>query len=255
MKKSGIILFFVLFLTQTSWAQNNQLVYHSEFEKSAFEKNQKIPFELFLASDPEVTAIQFATFQNHLDNLVGQLSLLKDKTHDDLKFLEKAFYKVHRKELGWYENYISLSQTFETKKYDCLTGTALFALILDQMEIEYEILEFDFHIFLLAKANGNQVLMEATDPINGFVTDKAAIQERIKNAELSVEVSSVYNKTYQKNVIDLTSLAGLQYYNLAVDLFNKKEYKKASLFIQKADLLYSSERIKNTRDLISSASL
>jgi hypothetical protein len=254
-KKSGTIFLFVLLITQVIWAQGNEVIYHSDFEKAAFEKAQKIPFELFVASDPSVTANKYNSFQAHLNSIISQLSVLRSKTNNDLRFLEKAFYKIHRRELSWYENYVSLSETLEHKKYDCLTGTALFALILDELSIDYQILEFDFHIFLLANLRDRQVLLEATDPINGFIIDPNLIKERIEHAEYNVEVSNTFNKTYLKNEINLKALAGLQYYNLAVNLFNQQEYKKASHFIQKADLLYSSERIKNTKDLISSASL
>ncbi|MFY0599861.1 MAG: hypothetical protein JXR03_09330 [Cyclobacteriaceae bacterium] len=245
------LLFLVPF--QLVWAQRTDVVFHSDFEKASFNKTELKPFELLLASDPTVDADKYIEFREDFLLGINHMIDLKKRSKNDLLFLEKIFYKTHRKQLGWYQNYVSLSHTFESKKYDCLTGTALFALILEEVGIEYQILEFDFHIFLIARPDGHNVLIEATDPLNGFISDQKEINHRIQAALTSVEVDEKYAQTFIKNEIDLLALAGLQYYNLAVDLFNRQEYKKASQFIKKADLLYTSERIRNTKDLISSS--
>lgn len=255
MLKKGSILFILFLPFQLIWAQEANVVFHSDFEKKSFQQETLNPFQLLIASDSNVNIDKYTQFQTQLESSIIALRKIRSKTKNDLIFLEKAFYRIHRKQLGWYENYVSLSQTFESKKYDCLTGTALFALILEDFEFQYQILEFDFHIFLIAQVDGENVLIEATDPLNGFVKDQKEIEKRVDKAFLSSEVSGDFLHTFTENKINLLSLAGLQYFNLAVDLFNRGEYKKAHQFIQKANLLYSSERIQHTKELISSTSL
>ncbi len=46
------------------------------------------------------------------------------------------------------------------------------------------------------------------------------------------------------NIISLEDLAGLQYYNMGIDLYNQGKFDKAFTNIQKANFLYPSKRIK-----------
>ncbi|MEO9475455.1 MAG: hypothetical protein ABJG41_07960 [Cyclobacteriaceae bacterium] len=255
MKVKLYIFSFLLLAHFVGQSQVNVHDFHSEFEQRSFNENPEDAFILLLASDPDMTMDKYTEFESEFSDMLDKLYRCKTRSRSKSQFLEKAFYQIHRKNLGWYENYVSFAQTLESKKYDCLTGTALYALILDKMEISYTVLEFDFHIFLLAEADGKEILIEATDPLGGFVTDAEEIGRRIKSSLLNAQYKDKYYRTYLQNEINLVELAGLQYYNLAVDLFNKKKYKEAKKFIKKANVLYPSERIQQTARLITSVSL
>ncbi len=255
MRKFVPILILSIFLTHLCSGQSS-LYFHSDFEEKIFQNPNKTAFELFMAADPAMTNDKYNSFASEYAQLVADIDHLKTKVKDDSRFLQKAFYKIHRKQLGWYENHVTLSETLDSKKYDCLTGTALFALILDDLGYAYQILEFDFHVFVIVQSDNGQVLLEATDPMDGFVTDAIEIQNRIDSNIQSVDLlNAEVQKTYIRNEISLTALAGLQYFNIAVNFYNNREYKKASDFIKKADLLYPSERIRSTMLLFASASL
>ncbi|MEP4532423.1 MAG: hypothetical protein ABJ004_05005 [Cyclobacteriaceae bacterium] len=255
MKVKLSIFSFLLLAHFVSQSQVNIHDFHSEFEQNSFNENSENALALLLASDQSMTVDKYTEFESEFSDMLDKLRRTKTRSRSNSQFLEKAFYQVHRKNLNWYENYVSFAQTLESKKYDCLTGTALYALILDKMEIPYKVLEFDFHIFLLAEADGKEMLIEATDPLDGFITDADEIERRIKSSLLNEQYKDQYYRTYLQNEINLVELAGLQYYNLAVDLFNKKKYKEAKSFIKKANVLYPSERIQQTARLITSASL
>lgn len=254
--KVKLSIFSIILLTHfVSQSQVNIDDFHSEFEQISFNENSENAFALLLASDQSMTTDKYTEFESEFSNMLAKLHRTQSRSRNKSAFLEKTFYQIHRKNLGWYENYVSFAQTLEKRKYDCLTGTALYALILDKLEIPYKVLEFDFHIFLLAEADGREILIEATDPLGGFVTDASEIDRRIKSSLLNEQYKDQYYRTYLQNEINLVELAGLQYYNLAVDLFNKQKYKEAKRFIKKANLLYPSERIQQTAQLITSASL
>jgi hypothetical protein len=254
MTKFGTILLILTLLGNVCEGQN-ELYYHSDFEKTMLNKNDASSFELFMAADPKIDATKYSAFLEDYRDLVSSLKKLKSRNTNDQVFLEKVFYKVHHRKLGWYQKTVTLSETLEHKKYDCLTGTALLALVLDDLGYSYHILEFDFHVFLIVTLSDMNILMEATDPFNGYVTDEKEIAKRINSNTENDDLDAHVHKTYIRNSIDLKALAGLQYFNIAVAYYNRHEYKKASDFIKKADLLYPSMRITNAKLLFATASL
>ncbi|WP_258102885.1 hypothetical protein [Marinoscillum sp. MHG1-6] len=256
MRTLSTILLLIFTVLQPALAQDKiRINFHSDFEQAAFSKPDLDPFELLLSPDPEMTLNKYTRIQDQFSEIMSKAFDLKEKSKSEVQFLERLFYTIHRKNLSWYENYVTFGDLIEHKKYDCLTGTALLALVMNELDIKHQILEFDFHIFLMAEVAHQMVLMEATDPMNGFVSEADQIHARIEEAYNSAGVSDEFNKTGIMNKIDLVDLAGLQYYNLAVDQFNRGNYSHAREFIKKADILYPSERIKNTASLIATSSL
>ncbi len=249
-----------LLLSSYSWGQ---LSYHSAFEKAAFTAND--PLKIILSSQPDIDKAKFSEIKSDLDELVNKL---KDKSasyrgdHD--AFLEWAFYYVHRKKLGWYENYVSFGDLFIGKKYDCLTGTILYSYLLDQLDYKFSIYELDYHIFMVVHLDGKNVLLEATDPLDGYVNDSTEIQERIDqfmadgNSIIDIRGVGEIEKGLQgsyaiKETVDLQRLAGLQYFNLAVKAFTEKQFEVAHSNILKAEKLYPSDRILGVKQLMVSA--
>lgn len=78
-----------------------------------------------------------------------------------------------------YEAYASLDETFDNGSYNCLTGIILFSLILHHYTIDHQVIETNYHIFILAETSEGQILLEATHPLNGFVTSAKDIEARI----------------------------------------------------------------------------
>lgn len=223
-------------------------------------------FELFFAnhlkqSHPEVLAIATSDFEE----LISKFEEKKAKMKSEEAFLKYVFYTVHRKYLGQYKQYVALGEVFEkSRQYDCVTGTALYALVLDHFGIQYQVRETDFHVYLLAYADGKEYMFESTDPIYGITNDQKEIKARRTlieedakriNAELAMSgVGTDQSDHYQAELIDnavsLRELSGLHYYNLALAELNEQKYSQAYSLIQKAYQLYPSERIKQTASLI-----
>lgn len=148
----------------------------------------------------------------------------------------------------------SFNDLFTKGNYNCVSGTALYASVLKQLGYSPKIFETRYHIFLLVWLdNSARILFEATDPINGFVDDDIKISNCIKeylyreqetiNQQLTL--SAPFNDKLILNIVSQKQLAGLQYYNLAVQLINKENYFDAFRMLKKATLLYpTSLRIK-----------
>ena len=252
-------LLISILIALTSFPLLSQVSFHSEFEKRAFELQD--PLQIIIGSSPEISFTQYTEIRNELDDLLSKLKDKKGKYDRTDEFLEWAFYYTHRKMLGWYENYVSFSELFSSGKYDCLTGTILYSIILDEVDIPYTIHEFDYHIFIVVNLPEKDILIEATDPLDGFIKDNSVIQERVEHFISSNEKNpspmgvghsqkELHGTKLVKENIDLKKLAGLQYYNLAIRSYNLQDYKAATDFIKKAEILYPCDRIFQTRDLM-----
>lgn len=163
---------------------------------------------------------------------------------NEKRFLRRVFYKTHRRFLQHYAQYSAFQDIFSKGNYDCVSGSALYALILKELSIDFTIRETPFHVYLLVYLkNGKVVLIESTNAMTGFITDPVTI------LELGETFSQLHLEKFGKNhipfnyQITLKQLAGLHYYNLGIDAFNQEKFDMSYQFLQKALQFYDSERI------------
>ncbi|GJM27384.1 MAG: hypothetical protein DHS20C17_00190 [Cyclobacteriaceae bacterium] len=193
-------------------------------------------------------------FQKELDNFVVQLKK-KQHRYNELTFLRFLYFKVHRKYLKRYQTPSTLSDLYSNQRYDCLTGTALYSMIFHKLGIQHNIVETTFHVYLTLNADGKNVILESTSPLDGFITDPELAQETITSYQQegyqqegnqnSWSGQDYYKPTDQVNqIITLTELAGLQYFNQAVAAYNLKDLESAFDQMSKALSYYPSDRLK-----------
>lgn len=256
MKKIINIFVLIILTVNFSYSQEEGDVFHSELEKQSFQSLD--PVLLFVAANADATHDKYSEYEADLSKLVEKLQRKQDKL-SSTRLLDKTFYLGHRKKLDWYEQYSDFQQLFESGKYDCVTGTAFYAMLLDRLGYDYTIYEFDYHVFLVAQVGEDSILIESTDPLDGLVTDQKEIARRINlygkgvdpRAEELSPVSSQQDQSshHVNNKISLTELAGLQYFNLSVKAFHEHDIEKARALISKAEILYPSYRIKEVNKI------
>ena len=79
--------------------------------------------------------LSLTDFQVFLEKLRSKRNQMKS----DPRFFNYLFYKTHRKFLKQYQIHSSVEDLLRHGTYDCVSGTALYALILHHLGIEYEI--------------------------------------------------------------------------------------------------------------------
>jgi hypothetical protein len=167
-----------------------------------------------------------------------------------------VFAKTHQNYLKKYVQYASVDELFTSGSYHCLTGTILYSLILTELGIEHEVIETNYHIFLIAQTSEGEVLIETTDPASGFVDSPFAIEQRINSyKQQNLEASNTKFSYYKFNAaifnrVDLAEMKGLLCYNASVDLFNQKKLKESVHYLVKANQYYSSARIDEFSQLL-----
>lgn len=192
------------------------------------------------------------TLKSEYNSFVKYLQAKQVKWENDHRLLNHLFYKVHQKYLKNYVPYKTFQDLFETGTYGCLTGTALYAFLLEELGFEYEIIETNYHMFLLVNSNGKKYLLESTDPFEGFEYAPDRIEARIADAYKKNKIGGEHH-TFSYDIyrsISYTELIGLQYYNTAINAFNEGNLKMTLYCLNEASKFNKSERIQEFLELI-----
>ncbi|NOT75154.1 MAG: hypothetical protein HOP08_09520 [Cyclobacteriaceae bacterium] len=164
------------------------------------------------------------------------------------KLLHRAFQKAHSTFLKKYEAYADFKEIFTTGRYDCLTATALFSNILDGLDFSYEVIETNYHIFLIVHTTKGEVLLETTDRWGGFITHKEEITKRIGEYHNNKIITASNGKSqyaysfklYQS--VSPEKLSALLYFNQAVKAYNRRDLLAGCVALEKSAALYNSPR-------------
>jgi hypothetical protein len=228
-------LFLALFFTFSASGQAPEsLLYFGKFNA--------------VGQNSPVSLTEFESFVKQLEKKRAGLS--------EKEFLRLVFTKTHKTYLKKFVEFAPFNAIFESGSYQCLTATALYALILNHFNINHEVIETNYHIFLMAKTKQGNVLLESTDLFNGFVDDEGLINQKIelykKNNLTASNASAVYYKfTFELfNQVDLNELLGLLHYNQAVAAFNQNNIKDAVTQLTLANEFYASTRIDEFAQLL-----
>jgi hypothetical protein len=192
-----------------------------------------------------------------LAKFVSIIEERKTAFKSDLSFLHYLFYKTHNRFLKHYEEYAPFNELLSRGNYNCLTGTALYALLLDRLGYDFSIVETNYHIFLIVNSGTEKVLFEATDPQHGFVSNQYTVNERIHHYQQNLQAragekgkihyqyrSAVYNHVTMKQ------LTGLLYYNLAVRAYNQQKLTASVDLLKQAVDTYTSPRIEEFSSIL-----
>jgi len=198
------------------------------------------------------------SYDASMDEFNELLTSIKSKKHKfatDRQYLQFIYKYVHRKSLKTYKTYVTLEETLsKSGYYDCLTGTLLYGLILKELDYNFTIREFNYHALLIVNLNNIDIMIESTDPLNGFVVGEEAINHRIANykkEDSQKKRTSMYSfAKVIDNEISIDQLAGLHFYNQAINHLNQLELDRAKTEIRKAYALYPSKRVKEITHLI-----
>jgi hypothetical protein len=172
----------------------------------------------------------------------------KQPNRSEEEFLRIVFNEAHRRFFKTYKPYTQFPEMFEKGKYDCLTATSLLAVLLDEFEYDFHVIETNYHIFISVQTENGSVLLESTDKVNGFVTNPEQIQERIstyKQNQLQASNSESLHYQFDLNlyrIIQPKQLSGLLLFNQAVVAFNNQQYEVCALRLKEAVQIYDSPR-------------
>jgi len=180
----------------------------------------------------------------HINNLRSK------KSKKEIAFLHKIFWSTQKRFLKTFSPYETFGELFVSGKYDCLTATSLYSLLLTEFNFDFNIIETNYHIFIVVHTSSGEVLFETTDRYNGFVHDKKEIESRIGMYKENFIATTKPNSVYYRYSFDLYKkispfqLIGLLHFNQAVNAFNKHEWLTCADELALSESKYESPRVK-----------
>lgn len=242
------------------------LTFRSTIEKDYVHQyliyNQLDTIGLLLTLNTKLTTQNVKEVNRMIDDFAAYLTLNGSKKRKNLKkFIEFVFQETHSKFFKLYKNNISFDRIFTDGTYNCLTASALYALLFERLNIRYQIKETPEHVYLVADPEHLAIMVESTQPNAGyFVPDekfkKSFVNELVKNKIITSDdvlnegVERIFvARFYNSNPITLPQLIGLQYSNAALAYSQMEEMPKAWQEIEKAYYIYPCERTKHLRRL------
>lgn len=255
MKLFSFLLIYLFLASTFLFSQTtlitDELYFHSELEQQAFQ---------LTSHDLEEHIIQLLAVNEGMN--ADDVERVKSKLEQHFKVLEakgvrnkkikKAtqiiFDITHGAFLQKYEFYAEFHQIFENGVYDCVTASALYALIFDHFDIPYEIREVPSHVYVIAYPETENIIVETTDPINGvFSIDKEKyieeligmkiISQQEAKAKSVNELYKIYVEEDNK-AINMKQLVGDLYYNASILAAQDDNHYRTYAYLKKAQAIY-----------------
>ena len=254
MKKTSYFLLSFIFCLQTAAAaQNLQRVTagHLSAEEQVLAKFVKNEHRdtlalLFMPGD-DYDSVKLAELRASFEDFSHMLKERFGDSPANFKTLRKISRRVYRQLLLSYKPLAAFPEVMDNGSYDCLTGTLVFAWVLEQFGYDYQVRETNYHIFLTVNTPDREVLIESTERFYGFVSSASEITERMEeyaadNRKYDDDSKyTAYNFDLNR-AISFQDLLGLMYYNEAVKYFNTQQFTLADRELAKSFVFYSTER-------------
>lgn len=205
--------------------------------------------QLLTLAEINISKREIGAIEKKVDKLCQVLKSKKAQL-SEVKFVAFTFNYVKKQYLVNYKADADFSELFKSNTYDCVTGTALFALLFERFEIKYQILESYSHVCIKVQNDSTNILLESTLK-DGIFTDGKKIYEMIHkfHAEKRDMVVKVFNASYKplnssyySSKINLIQLIGILYFNKAAQNLVEKKYEQSICFAKIANNLYPSTR-------------
>ncbi len=226
--------------------------YHSDLEKTVFESTDINPdlLEGMFAIDLGSTIETVTTFKQSVSLFLKDFPPKEKEMNKEIDRINGLLNKIHSSFLGSYNRNSFFPDIKNNGTYNCVTATALYAYIFDQLEVPYEVISNPEHVYLTIYPDTYDIYIESTVsgenalPIPNTTKIKEVVDDMIslKIVEKEAVDKQGYEAFYKDYFFKTTkiskeALIGMQYYNKGVQemlKFNNdaglKSFKKSKQF-------------------------
>jgi TolA-binding protein len=232
------------------------------FYSSTVEAKVVEPYRTSISDVEEILSLKSEFAKNEavlgkLNEVIIQLKKRQDLYKNEKDFVEYTFYLTHRKLLKDYDKYASLTETLVSGKYDCLTATAVYSIILSELDITHAVVETNYHIYILVNPDTpNELFLETTDPRNGLISDPGEIEDAKEKHLLANTTQNNALIHFDFNIerrLEGKELVGLLYYNQSIKALNSGDWSEAYNIAMQAIDYYPNERLLKLIGIINSS--
>ena len=252
--KKGLFIIFFLYCSAIIYSQTaenlSQLDFHSDLEKTSFEKlstDKTDKFNLLFTVNANVSDSDISFYKNQLKALYTKLEGQKVRKKKLPKAVKIIFETTHSYFFKKYEDYAEMHQIFKGGTYNCVTASAIYALVLEHFDLPYEIRELPTHVYIVVDPAGTNIVLESTDPLNGIYSiDKKRVIKRMVELKMISQsemqrnsVDDLYEKYMEteEKAVGFQELAAALYYNASIQNAEMEWYQKSLSFINKSQYL------------------
>lgn len=246
-----LLVFNHLFSQEKSFQSEN---YHTAYEQQVLQNDQASHLELLMSIGAGASKDRTLAAKAKIDAFVNEIKVSNLMRLSETKLMKELHKRVHARFLDHYQIIAPFHEIFETGQYNCVSSTALFALILEELNIPYNIQEQPTHVYIMAYPDTKAISVEMTAlkdayylPARRDVSQAVSILLELKlTTEREVTqrgALSVYNEFFNTNgVVNLRQLTGIQYFNESIRYVNADNYSEAFKAICKAEFNYSERK-------------
>jgi hypothetical protein len=245
---SCVLVFCLSAQRGDSIVKQSDLVFKDEGEKKIFFRSlEGSPqfLDFFLLSPQTYSDLKFSAVPERINACVNELrEELKGKSEE--KQVKHIHQYVHRKFFAKYEFKNSFCDIFVNGLYNCVSSTALYALIFTKLGIPFQIMEKPSHVFLIAYPETHKIFVETTSEEKGYMRFNDTYVKNYVDYLYAVHIipqkdydskptSELFEKYfYSSTPVSMFSLVGMQYSNYALYSVEDHIYTIAAREMKKA---------------------
>ncbi|RSK34507.1 hypothetical protein [Hymenobacter metallilatus] len=233
---------------------SSRVVYASAFEQAALApqtpRTEAEYLAQLLAVNPASTTATLQQAEGRLSELYAQLDKEKIGTKPLARQVRSIFELAHQRFLTKYEDAATFDRTVQSGVYNCVSASALYALIFEHYHIPYAIRQKPTHVYLVADPQASNIMVETTAPTFGYFLPDAKFKKAyvdylvdsklVSQSEVQQQgLEEIFKQKFQADkTISLPQLISLQYYNQGVLALQADEDEKAYHALKKAEKLF-----------------
>jgi len=245
--------------TKDSLVKKTDLRFKNNEEKLAFSKsnlsNPDYIVSLLLSSYDKENIYNDSKAIQQIDECVNKLKQdINGKS--EVKKVKYVYDFVHKQFLKVYKLQNSFTDIFTKGEYNCVSASALYAIIFSKLNIPYNVIESPHNVYLITYPQSFKILIETTSPEKGYYQfNDNFINQYVKslyNSKLiskseyeSNTANQLFDKYYfSSKGLTLPEVVSLQYSNYSIYHLEEKKYTEAIDEIKKAYYFNSYDRNK-----------
>ncbi|THU41330.1 hypothetical protein FAM09_04260 [Niastella caeni] len=236
----------------------NLNIFSSDTEKKYFKEIASTGstnlFQLMLvAGNASHSTATVAEATGQIETFVQRKEVGKQYSSKELK---KLYAEIHQTFFTQYIDNPVFAAIFANGNYNCATASALYAILLNKLNVEYSIREKPTHVYIVVAPSSHNLVYETTAPgvtlyqlnqevknkyLDYLHDNKLIGKEEWENSDRNALFEKYF---YGDKAINLQQLCGLLYYNLGVEAAQKDDYVTAYKNFEKAYFLHPGSRMK-----------
>jgi tetratricopeptide (TPR) repeat protein len=256
-----LILFFLTLPARAQIAgvdslfREQDLVYFSELEHESFRgffAGEPEYLTMIAAINPRTSKRELELYRDWVDEIIANIRDRKFDRANAGNKIERIRKYVSKALLVSYQHEAGFDDLFRFGTYNYWTAASIYAFILDQFKIPYEIYERPTHVFLVAYPGEDNIRIETTRPgfqyfmfdhktrsdFVEFIYEQQVIDERIYR---NVGTRDLFEQYYFTDYgLSLREMIGMLYINSAVKMLLDGRPEDSYAQLEKAFILHPS---------------